>query len=49
MGNQPAILKISKPNVFKSDSVILITGASSGIGREIAYQYSQRNCRLFWN
>jgi NADP-dependent 3-hydroxy acid dehydrogenase YdfG len=37
MGNQPSILKISKSNTFKSDSVILITGASSGIGREIAY------------
>jgi short-subunit dehydrogenase len=30
-----------------SNKNILITGASSGIGRELAIQLSERNCRLF--
>lgn len=46
MGNQIQVLKL-KPNKFKKDSVVLITGASSGIGRELAINYAQRKCYLF--
>jgi len=31
---------------IQDGSVIIITGASSGIGRELALKYAQRNCRL---
>jgi len=31
---------------FKANSVIVITGASSGIGRELALRYAQRSCKL---
>jgi short-subunit dehydrogenase len=34
------------PRQWKDNSVIVITGASSGIGRELALQYSRRKCRL---
>ena len=31
---------------YKPDSVILITGAGSGIGKQVALVYAQRPCRL---
>ncbi len=35
------------PNIlFTANSVIVVTGASSGIGREVALQYARRRCRL---
>lgn len=41
------IMKLIKSPRFKENSVICITGASSGIGRELAMQYAVRKCRLF--
>jgi NAD(P)-dependent dehydrogenase (short-subunit alcohol dehydrogenase family) len=37
------------PNKFKKGSIVLITGASSGLGREIAYVYAQRGCPVVIN
>ena len=34
-----------KLKLKKANSVIIITGASSGIGRELALQYAPRGCR----
>ncbi|EAR97259.1 enoyl-(acyl carrier) reductase (macronuclear) [Tetrahymena thermophila SB210] len=45
MGNNLAVLQIM-PNKFKSGSVVLITGASQGIGKELALRYASRQCRL---
>jgi len=36
---------LSKPK-FKPNSVIVITGAGSGIGRQVALEYARRKCRL---
>eukprot|EP01083_Nonionella_stella_P072919 196826_1 len=36
----------AKPPKFRRTTVVVITGASSGIGRELAIQYSRRQCRL---
>ncbi|CAD8182724.1 unnamed protein product [Paramecium pentaurelia] len=46
MGNQQQILKLTKTKQFKPNSVIVITGASSGIGRELALQYATRGVKL---
>ena len=35
-----------KEPCFKPNSVICLTGASSGIGKELAISYSRRKCRL---
>jgi NADP-dependent 3-hydroxy acid dehydrogenase YdfG len=29
-----------------ADSVVVITGASSGMGKEIAYRYAERGCKI---
>lgn len=47
MGNSMAFLKHFKDSSFKPHSIILITGASSGIGEELAYQYACRKVKLF--
>jgi short-subunit dehydrogenase len=47
MGNSLFYLNHFKNSQFKPNSVILITGASSGIGEEMAYQYAVRGVRLF--
>jgi len=39
MGIKFKFLKL-KPTKFKPNSVVLITGASSGIGRELAINYA---------
>lgn len=39
-------------NIFLSyqsciaDSVVVITGASSGMGKEITYRYAERGCKI---
>lgn len=52
MGNNLAILKLVTPAVPKgkpylANSAVLITGASSGIGRGLALAYAQRNCEFY--
>lgn len=46
MGNHPSTFKYFFKNQFNSDSVVVITGASSGMGRELAYQYAKRGCKV---
>lgn len=29
-----------------ADSVVVITGASSGMGKEITYRYAERGCKI---
>jgi NADP-dependent 3-hydroxy acid dehydrogenase YdfG len=29
-----------------ADSVVVITGASSGMGRELTFRYAERGCKL---
>ena len=31
---------------YLADSVVVITGASSGMGKEIAYRYAERGCKI---
>jgi len=35
-------------NLFSSiaDSVVVITGASSGMGRELTFKYAERGCKI---
>eukprot|EP00916_Digyalum_oweni_P019341 GHVL01032185.1.p1 GENE.GHVL01032185.1~~GHVL01032185.1.p1 ORF type:complete len:266 (+),score=33.70 GHVL01032185.1:22-819(+) len=46
MGNNPTVLYILKRSQWKPGSVVVITGASSGIGREMAYRYACRGSKL---
>lgn len=46
MGNNPSLFKYYTSSQFCADSTIVITGASSGMGRELAYRYAKRGCRL---
>lgn len=45
MGNHPYTM-YARTNKFKPDSVVVITGASSGMGKEIAFRYAQRGCKI---
>ena len=31
---------------YLADSVVVITGASSGMGKEITYRYAERGCKI---
>ena len=46
MGNNLTILKIFAANQARTDARVCLTGASSGIGKEIAIQYAKRGYRL---
>ena len=51
MGNNLAVLKFFKEphfegNFYTDGTIVCITGASSGIGRELARQYARRNAKL---
>jgi NADP-dependent 3-hydroxy acid dehydrogenase YdfG len=45
MGNHPYTM-YARRNKFKPDSVVVITGASSGMGKEITYRYAERGCKI---
>ena len=46
MGNHPSLYKHFNKNQFKEGSVVVITGASSGMGRELAFRYAKRGCYI---
>lgn len=46
MGNHPTLYKHFHPNQFQAGSVVVITGASSGMGKELALRYASRGCKL---
>lgn len=46
MGNHPTLFKKFNKNQFKPDSVIIITGASSGMGKELCLRYAARQCKI---
>jgi len=43
MGNNPTFMRLW-PTEFKQGSVVLVQGASSGVGREMTYRYAARGC-----
>eukprot|EP01066_Platyproteum_vivax_P011325 Platyproteum_vivax@DN5138_c0_g1_i1.p1 len=45
MGNNPTILSLKKSH-WKNGCTVIVTGASSGIGRELALRYAMRGCSL---
>jgi len=45
MGTTPTGMRFFADQ-FKPGSVVLINGASSGVGREIAYRYAARGCPI---
>ena len=45
MGNHTSMLKL-KSSKFVPESSIIITGASSGMGKELTYRYAQRGCKI---
>lgn len=46
MGNNPLSFKMTHSNQFLEGSVVVITGASSGMGRELTLRYADRQCKL---
>ena len=46
MGNNLTMLKLLKSKQFKPGSVIIITGATSGVGKEVAFRYAERKSSL---
>jgi short-subunit dehydrogenase len=46
MGNNLTILKLLTPIKSRPGMRVCVTGASSGIGREISIQYAKRGCKL---
>lgn len=45
MGNNPTLLKLYKDQ-FQPGSAVLVQGASSGLGRELAKTYAGRGCPM---
>ena len=45
MGNHVMMLNLWKTQ-YVPDSVIIITGASSGIGKELTYRYAERGAKI---
>ena len=46
MGNHPSLYKYIYSYHFVPGSSVVITGASSGMGKEMTYRYAERGCRL---
>jgi len=45
MGSHPSVMMLRK-NEFKKGSIVLVQGASSGLGREMAKIYARRGCPM---
>ena len=45
MGNHPSVIRL-KPSKFKPGSTVLVQGASSGIGKQMALTYAKRGYPL---
>ena len=46
MGNHPTLFKQFNNNQFKPGSVVVITGANSGMGKELCLRYAARQCKI---
>lgn len=46
MGNNPSLYKYYSSSQFKKDSVVVITGGCSGMGRELVNRYAHRGCKV---
>jgi dehydrogenase/reductase SDR family member 7 len=46
MGNHPSLYNIFYSYQFVPGCSVVITGASSGMGKEMTYRYAQRGCRI---
>ena len=46
MGNHPTLFEKFNTNKFKQGSVVVITGASSGMGKELCLRYAARGCKV---
>jgi short-subunit dehydrogenase len=46
MGNHPSLYKYFQHYEFIHGCSVVITGASSGMGKEMTYRYAERGCRL---
>ncbi|KAL8435094.1 hypothetical protein ACSSS7_002684 [Eimeria intestinalis] len=45
MGNHPAILAL-RTDKYSPGSIVVITGATRGIGKEVSFRYARRKCSL---
>ena len=46
MGSLQSVQRVFNKNQFVPGSVVLVQGASSGLGREIALRYAKRQCPM---
>ena len=46
MGNHPTLFKYIYSYSFEPGCSVVITGASSGMGKEMTYRYAERGCRI---
>ena len=46
MGNHPTLYQNFNKNQFVNGCTVVITGASSGMGKELVYRYAERGCNL---
>ena len=46
MGNHPSLYKYYTSSQFKKDSVVVITGGNSGMGKELVMRYAHRGCKV---
>ena len=44
--NHPSLYQYFSKNQFVNGCTVVISGASSGMGKELVYRYAQRGCNL---